>query len=256
VGSSFIGELSVDIGEIHELDPGVYYDVVSLWAPSHWSDDEKQALVEESFKGAGTEAFTHDHSTLTVVDPMRVDMSNIGFHQVHEDIPLPPATNTIGSDYFLMHVVHDAGLPGVLHNRHIVNFYTPERRTESGFVAYQLRLTKFFLSMLYFNDIYQRMAVAGRSMLDERHRVRVSALVELVQESTELDQDENIQRLERLDGAYRKLGGKYAAFADVLQARRSRLLDEAKRDIEDFALLIESWDRLIKASRVTSVDQP
>ncbi|MEV8567196.1 DUF6271 family protein [Streptomyces sp. NPDC051322] len=253
VGGSFVGELSVDISEVQRIDPRTYRDIVSLWAPVGWSEEEKQQLVDESFKGAGTEAFSGDRSTLTIVDPMRVDMCNISFQQVYERVPLPPATNTIGSDYFLMHLVADAGLPGVLHNRNIVNFYTRERRTDSGFMAYQMRLTKFFLSMLYFNFIYGRMAAAGDSLLDDRHHVQASAVVEFVRESALLDTEENVQRLNSLDRSYRKLGGRYAAFADVLLSRSRRLLEESRRDIEDFALLIEAWEPLMRASRTTAV---
>ncbi|MYW00034.1 DUF6271 family protein [Streptomyces sp. SID3343] len=254
VGSSFVGELSVDIGEIRQLDPDVYHDVVSLWAPGHWSDAQKRDLVEESFRGAGTESFVEDRSTLTVVDPMRLDMCNISFdHEVYDRVPLPPATDTIGSDYFLMHLVYDAGLPGVLHNRNIVNFYTTERRTDAGFAAYQLRFTKFFLSMLYFNFVYERMAAADAALLDEHHRVRASAIVDLARESTLLDQEENVRRLSTLDRSYRRLGGRYAEFADVLASRGGQLLDEARRDLDDFALLVEAWEPLMRASKATSV---
>ncbi|WP_046729363.1 DUF6271 family protein [Streptomyces humi] len=253
VGSSFIGELSVDIGEILRTDPAVYHDMVGLWAPAHWSDEQKTQLVDESFRGAGTEAFTADRSTLTLVDPMRVDMCNIAFHGLHERVPLPPATDTIGSDYFLIHLVHDAGQPGVLHNRNIVNFYTGERRTDAGFAAYQLRFVKFLLSMLYFNFVYDRMARAGAALLDDRGEVRASVVARLVRESAGLDRGENIHRLDVLDTAYRKLGGRYAEFADLLARRRERLLDEARRDIEDFALLVEAWEPLVRAAALTSV---
>jgi len=253
VGGSFVGELSVDIGDIARRDPDAYHDIVRLWAPSEWSDERKRALVAESFTGAGTRTFTQDHALLTVVDPMRVDMCNIAFHRVQEDVPLLPAIDTVGSDYFLFHVVESAGLPGVLHNRDIVNFYTPERRTDDGFVAYHVRLVKFFLSMRYLNVIYARMADAGPALLDERHRVRADVIAGFVRDSTDLDQGENVERLAVLDRAYRRLGDRYASFADVLRARAERLLDEARRDMADFALLIESWDRLMGASRVTGV---
>ncbi|MCX4910970.1 DUF6271 family protein [Streptomyces sp. NBC_00878] len=253
VGSSFVGELSVDIGEILRIDPDVYYDVVSLWAPVHWSDEEKKQLVDESFKGAGADTFVRDRSTLALVDPMRVDMCNISFHGVHEHAPLPPATDTIGSDYFLIHLVHDAALPGVLHNRNIVNFYTGERRTDSGFTAYQTRYVKFLLSMLYFNVVYDGLAEAGPALLDDRGQVRAPVVARLVRESTGLDRGENVQRLDILDAAYRKLGGAYAEFADFLATRRERLLDEARSDIEDFALLVEAWEPLVGAARRTPV---
>jgi hypothetical protein len=255
VGSSFVGELSVDIGEVLRLDPGVYYDVVSLWAPDDWTPEQKRSLVDESFRGAGTDAFSGDDSLLAIVDPMRVDMCNIAFHQVHEDVPLPPATDTIGSDYFLIHLVQDAALPGVLHNRNIVNYYTAERRTDPGFLAYQTRLAKFFLSMLYFNAVYARMAEAGESLLDEHHRVRAAAIAGFVRESSTLDQKENVRRLESLGRSYRTLGGRYAVFADLLESRAGRLLDEARRDIEDFAALIDAWAPLVAASKAMSVQR-
>ncbi|MGV9619683.1 DUF6271 family protein [Streptomyces tendae] len=255
VGSSFVGELSVDIAQIRDADPAVYHDVVSLWAPEGWSAEQKRALVEESFTGAGTEPFTADRSLLTVVDPMRVDMCNIAFHgpTVSERVPLPPARDTIGSDYFLIHLVHDARLPGVLHNRNIVNYYTGERRTGPGFLAYQTRFAKFLLSMLYFHHVYDRMAEAGDALLDEHGRVRPAAVAALARESTALDTAENVRRLDALDTAYRRLGGRYTEFADLLATRRARLLDEARGDMADFALLTEAWESMVTAARATPI---
>ncbi|MYV64504.1 hypothetical protein GT043_00685, partial [Streptomyces sp. SID2131] len=40
----------------------------------------------------------------------------------------------------------------------------------------------------------------------------------------------------------------YAAAADVLAARRERLLDEVRRDMADFALLVDAWGSLARAS--------
>lgn len=255
VGSSFVGELSVDISEIHELDRDAYYEVVGLWAPGHWTPQRKRELVDESFRGAGTEPFVRDHSVLTVVDPMRIDMCNISFHRdVYERVPLLPALDTIGSDYFLMHLIQSAGLPGVLHNRNIVNFYTPQRRTDAGFRAYQLRFAKFFLSMLYLNFIYERMAQAGPSLLDASDHVRPDAVAELARLSAGLDRAENVERLCVIDRCYRGLGGRYAEFAASLAERAPRLLDEAQADIEDFALLTELWQTLVQASRDTDIE--
>ncbi|GGS46674.1 DUF6271 family protein [Streptomyces griseoviridis] len=255
-GASFIGELSVDIAEMRAADPDAYRDVVGLWAPAHWSAAAKRDLADESFRGAGTTPFTTDHSLLTLVDPMRVDMCNIAFHGVHERVPLPPARDTIGSDYFLIHLVHDARLPGVLHNRHIVNYHTGERRTGTGFRAYQLRFVKFLLSMLYFHAVYDGMAAAGDTLLDADGRVRPDAVAALARESTGLDRTENTERLAAVDTAYRRLGGRYADVADLLAGRRDRLLDEARDDMADFALLTEAWEPLIAAARTTPLTAP
>ncbi|MBR7829105.1 hypothetical protein KDK95_22550 [Actinospica sp. MGRD01-02] len=249
-GASFVGELSVDISEIEQLDPEVYREVVSLWAPSDWTEEQKRELVDESFRGAGTEPFVSDHATLGLVDPMRIDMCNIAFHRgAYERVPVLPALDTIGSDYFLMHAVHSAGLPGVLHNRHIVNYYTPERRTDEGFAAYQLRFAKFFLSMLYLNDIYERMDEAGSSLLDEGGRLRSETIAAMARDSTLLDTSENRWRLDVIGRGYRKLGGRYARFTETLTERGDGLLEQARTDIEEFAMLVEAWQPLVEASR-------
>ncbi|MEC3995800.1 DUF6271 family protein [Actinacidiphila sp. DG2A-62] len=253
VGASFIGEMSVDIAEMERIDPDTYHDVVGLWAPFDWPATRKREFAADSFRGAGTTPFTADRATLTLVDPMRVDMCNIAFHGVHEQVPLLPATDTIGSDYFLIHLVYDATLPGVLHNRDIVNYYTGERRTDAGFAAYHLRFVKFLLSMLYLNVVYDRMAEAGASLLDADGRVRTAAVAELLWESSRLDTGDNVLRLDAVDRAYRRLGGRYALFARSLADRRERLLDEARRAMEDFALLTEVWPALVGAAKATAV---
>ncbi|NEA46445.1 DUF6271 family protein [Streptomyces sp. SID10815] len=255
-GASFIGELSVDIAEIRHLDETVYEDVVGLWAPGHWSDEQRRDLAAESFTGAGTAPFTGDDSTLALVDPMRVDMCNVAFDRdVYERFPLSPATDTIGSDYFLLHLVHDATLPGILHNRHIENFHTPERRTDSGFQAYQLRFVKFLLSMLHLHHVYDRLAAEGPALLDDRQRVRTGRVAEFLRESARLDRADNHWRLDRCDTAYRKLGGRYAEFAERLAPARERLLAEAERDIEDYARLADAWPALVDAARHTAPGQ-
>ncbi|MFJ9443743.1 DUF6271 family protein [Kitasatospora sp. NPDC101235] len=256
VGASFVGELSVDIGEIRELDAEAYHDVVALWAPTGASEEEKRELVADSFVGGGTEPFTADRAVLDLPDIWHIDMCNIGLdHEVYERVPLPPATDTIGSDYFLHHLVRDATLPGVTHNRHIVNYHTPERRTGPGFTAYQLRYAKFLLSMLYLHPVYSEMEAAGGALLDEQHRVRPEVIADSARRSAATDRTENHRRLAELDRCYRRLGGKYAEFADHLAPLRARLLDEAQADIEDFAVLIDAWGPLVRASKDTPADR-
>ncbi|MEV6207964.1 DUF6271 family protein [Kitasatospora sp. NPDC051914] len=253
VGGSFIGEMSVDVEEIRRLDPEVYRELVGLSIPAGCPPLWRNHLIEEAFRGAGTTPFTADRTTLTAVSPTRVDMCNVAFDRgVYGRVPLPPATDTIGSDYFLLHLVHDAKLPGVLHNRHIVNYHTGERRTDAGFLAYHLRLAKYFLASHHLNAVYARLAETGERLLDAEGRVRAPAVAGLVRESTRLDRAENAGRLDVLDRCYRTLGGRYATVADVLAGARERLLDEARQDMADFALLIDAWHPLIR----TAADRP
>lgn len=180
-------------------------------------------------------------------------MCNIALdREVYGRVPLPPATDTIGSDYFLIHLVHDAGLPGVLHNRHIVNFHTEERRSDAGFLAYQERFAKFLLASPHLHAVYARLKEAGDSLLDAEGHVRPSAVAGSARDSTRVDRAENAGRLDVLDRSYRALGGRYATAADLLAARRDHLIDEARQDMEDFALLTDAWEALTRASRASS----
>ncbi len=254
VSGSFIGELNVDIGEIHELDPAVYRDVVRLWTPPVWSEEEKDAMVDVSFKGAGSEPFSTDDSVLGVPDIWDVYMCNIALdHRAYEVLPLLPSVETIGSDYALLHAMVHARLPGVTHNRHIVNYYTPERRTGAGFVSYQLRFVKFLLSMLYLYPVYGGMIDLGRGLLDERHGLRVEPILDLVRGSAGWDRSGNEHCLDVLDRSYRKLGGKYAELADVVAGRRQQLLDEAQQDTERWAVLVGAWAALVAAARAEGI---
>ncbi|QDY80521.1 DUF6271 family protein [Streptomyces qinzhouensis] len=269
VGGSFVGEMSVDVAEIRSLDPAVYRDVVGLSVPAGYPEIWRGNLIDEAFRGAGTDPFTGDRTTLTRVAPNRVDMCNIGLdREVYGRVPLPPATDTIGSDYFLIHLVHDAGLPGVLHNRHIVNYHTDERRTDAGFLAYQIRFAKFLLASRYLDDVYRRLAAAGAALLDDGGRIRAATVAACVRDSTGqgqgqdtdtntdtdterlgLDVLEVLDVLDVLDRSYRKLGGRYSAVADALAARRGGLAAEARADLADFAVLIDAWEPLARACR-------
>ncbi|MQY15431.1 hypothetical protein SRB5_56130 [Streptomyces sp. RB5] len=248
VGGSFVGEMSVDLAELRSADPDVYQDVVGLWIPDDCPPAWRRRLVESSFRGAGGARFDGDHTTLTAVSPMRVDMCNISLsHEVYGRVPLPPARDTIGTDYFLTHLVHDSGLPGVLHNRHIVNHYTGERRTDAGFLAYQLRFVRFLLSTGYLNAVYARTLAAGDALLDGDGFVRAGAVAAYVHESVGLDRSRNAGKLDVIEGSYRKLGGRWTAVADAVAARRGGLLERAAGDMADFGFLIDGWRSLVRA---------
>ncbi|MGW5397355.1 DUF6271 family protein [Streptomyces sp. NPDC003952] len=252
VGGSFVGEMSVDVEEIRRLDPAVYEEVIGLSLPAGLPEIWRRNQIAQSFRGAGTASFTGDLTTLTSVSPTHVDMCNIALdREVYGRVPLSPATDTIGSDYVLTHLVHDARLPGVLHNRHIVNFHTKDRRTDAGFLAYQIRFAKFLLAGGHLQSVYAATKAAGNALLDADGHLRADLVAGLVRDSTRVDPTENAGRLDVLERSYRALGGRYATAADALAGRRAQLLDEAVRDMEDFALLIDSWAGLTRAARAT-----
>lgn len=254
-GASFIGEPSVDVAGIRDLDPEAYDEVVGLSVPSGHPEIWRRNLIDEAFRGGGTTPFTTDVATLTLVSPTRVDMCNVALgREVYGRVPLPPATDTIGTDYFLLHLVRHARLPGVLHNRHIVNYYTGERRSDEGFLAYQLRFAKYLLAVPHLEAVYTGLAEAGDALLDAGGLVRPDAVAALLRESALIDPAGNAARLDVLDRRYRSLGGRYAAAADRFAALRDPLLAAARSDMEDFALLADAWGSLTAHAKGTAVN--
>ncbi|MGW0646609.1 DUF6271 family protein [Streptomyces badius] len=251
-GGSFVGEMSVDVAEIRDQDPGTYDDLVGLSLPGGYPEIWRRHLIDASFRGAGAGTFDGDRTALAPISPTQVDMCNVGFdHEVYSRVPLPPARDTIGTDYFLLHLVHNARLPGLQHNRHIVNFHTQERRTDTGFLAYQVRFAKFLLATAYLNTVYARTTAAGDTLLDDEGHIRASVVAGFVRDSVDLDRTEVVRRLDVIDGAYRRLGGRYTRVADTIAERRPRLLDEARDDMADFAHLMDHWEALTRASAGT-----
>ncbi|WP_409062363.1 DUF6271 family protein [Streptomyces sp. SYP-A7185] len=250
VGGSFIGAMSVDLDAIRRSDPGTYERVLMLTVPDDYPALWRTTLVADTFRGAKTTAFSADHTTLTRVPPTRVDMCNIALSRaVYTRVPLPPATHTIGSDYFLLNLAHTAVLPGVHHNRHIVNHHTPHRRTDAGFLAYQVRLAKYVLAVPRLHEIHTALRAPEAGLVDHEGRLRTSAVTQAVRRSAADIRPADAHRLDTLDSVYRDLGGRWAKAADLLAARRDQLLAEARTDMADFAFLLDAWPALIKAAR-------
>ncbi|RKE17000.1 DUF6271 family protein [Streptomyces sp. TLI_171] len=248
VGASFIGELSVDLAEILELDPAVHGELVGLTLPPSVPPPWREQAVKVAFRGAGSTPFTADRPVLGQVAPSRIDMCNVALdREVYSRVPLPPAAETIGTDYFLLHVLHHAALPGVLHNRHIVNFHTGERRTGSGRTAYHLRLSRFLLLAGCLDGIYT--ALAGSELLDPDGRLRPQAVAAAVRRAPDPDPE----RLTTVERAYRRLGPDWAPVADTLAARRAEFLAAARTDLDEFAALIDAWPALSAAARDTAL---
>ncbi|WP_428751458.1 DUF6271 family protein [Vibrio cionasavignyae] len=254
VGASFIGEMSVDIGEIASINQQAYFDTVSLWAKPSLNPSEKRALVEKSFRGGGQSRFVEDETKLGAADPMFMDMCNIAFENVHEQFPLPPAKNTIGSDYFLMHLIHNSSLPGVVHNRHIDNFYTPERRTEQGFREYQFRFVKFLLSMPYYHECYRLMAEENSNLLDKNQAINVPCVLDILRSSLTISSEEGYRVIEQLISTYCALGSKYERFANQLNEKAELLIAQAREDMADFVFLAECWESAILAAKALQVN--
>ncbi|MEU3606785.1 DUF6271 family protein [Streptomyces sp. NPDC035033] len=254
-GASFIGEPSVDLAELRALDPEAYREVVGLSVPVGHPEIWRRNLIDEAFRGAGDTPFTTDLTTLTLVSPARVDMCNIALgREVYGRVPLPPATDTIGTDYFLLHLVRHARLPGVLHNRHIVNYHTDERRSDEGFLAYQLRFAKYLLATPHLDAVYAELAAAGEALLGPDGLIRPAAVAAPLRASAGAGPTGNEDRLAVLDRRYRSLGGRYATAADLFAARRERLLAEARADMADFALLVDAWGTLTAHAKGAAVN--
>nr|WP_272923767.1 DUF6271 family protein [Streptomyces sp. SID3343] len=147
----------------------------------------------------------------------------------YERVRLPPASGTVGGDHYLLGVVRHAALIGVALNRLVVEHRTPKRRSGSGFVTHQVRLTKLLPSMLYFHPVRGEVTGIGGNPPGGLHRVHADAIGE---RGAGGDRARSVRRLGVLDASCRRSGGRYAGFADRPSLPRECLLGEARADEE------------------------
>ncbi len=131
-----------------------------------------------------------------------------------------------------------------------MNHHTPERRTDAGFLAYQVRLAKFFLAVPPPAPCLRGHGRRGPSPARQHRRTpRTEAVTELVRANAQGDRAADIRRLDTLDAAFRSLESRWTEAANFLAERRADLLAEARADMEEFALLLEAWPALTRSSR-------
>lgn len=253
VGGSYRGETSIDIMPMYQANPALCHEILGLWTPRDMSAAEQQAFNNRMFLQRQHDPFEHDRAILTTADADErpVDMCNVSFYAIHEQVPLPTAPGTIGADYFLIDLLRALALPVVHHNRDILNYYTPERRTEAGFIDYQLRLARFFLYMSYAHEIVAQLGALPNRIISRDWQIDQAALAGLIEQAAGGCDQENADKLAVLCRALPQLGATYARAAEEIARQKARLLSQAKQDMLDFAFLVQHWPCLIRASQRT-----
>ena len=250
VGGSYIGEPSVDVARMFDIDADAAYQIVGLFAPSHLPQLEKTAWVDSTYLKTGLQAFTADETKLGYGHSYLVDTCNLCFAEIQRLLPVPTACNTIGVDYFLINMLDALKYPVLHHNRHIQNFYTPERRTPAGFIDYQFRMVKYYLYMSYLHSLLA--CLRTDAVPTDITQLPVARLIELIQEPAPQLRIENFGKLEILYESYVRLGTEYAEFAELLKNETPQLVDECANDINDFGWLSRQWQPLMAQAASTT----
>ena len=251
VGGSYVGELSIDLAPMLERDPEIVHELLALWTPPGMPAPERRRFNERLFLRREHAPFERDLARLTTTDAddAPVDMCNISFHRLHEQVPLPPAPATIASDYFLIDLLRALALPVVQHNRAIDNYYTAERRTPQGGIDYQLRFVRFLLHMSAVHALVASVERERHAFIDADFRIVPSRLVAAIADSADAAREYNPGKLETAQRCLARLGGLHADAAAIVAARRAELLAEAECNITQFARLAAAWPALIAAAR-------
>lgn len=255
VGASYVGALSIDVAPMFARDAEAAYRIVGQFAPSHLSAADKRAWVDCSYLHTGQSRFEQDRSELAHGHSFLIDTCNICFSQIQQVLPLPPACDTIGTDYFLLSLMNILTLPVVHHNRHIENFHTSERRSAQGFTEYQFRLVKYFLYMSWLHATVRALDQAKAQLWLAPPGATLAwnlpllhALLAEPEPLARIDA-ENAAKLSELQQQYTRLGGAYAEFAALLAEQAPQLLQACRDDIARYAAFAPHWPALMRAAR-------
>lgn len=255
VGASYVGALSIDVAPMFARDAEAAYRIVGQFAPSHLSAADKRDWVDCSYLHTGQSRLEQDRSELAHGHSFLIDTCNICFSQIQQVLPLPPACDTIGTDYFLLSLMNILALPVVHHNRHIENFHTPERRSAQGFVEYQFRLVKYFLYMSWLHATVRALDQARAQLWLAPPGATLAWNLPLLHavlaepEPLARIDAENAAKLSELQQQYARLGGAYAEFAALLTEQAPQLLQACRDDIARYAAFAPHWPALMRAAR-------
>ncbi len=257
VGGSYVGELSIDLAPMAARDPDAVHELLAQWTPPRMPAAERRAFNNRMFLRRWHAPFQRDLARLTTADAdgAPVDMCNIAFHRIHEQVPLPPALSTIASDYFLVDLLRALALPVVQHNRAIDNYYTGERRTPEGSVDYQLRFVRFLLHMSAVHEVVERIERERGAFLEPGFRIAVPRLVSAIEDAVWAAREYNPRKLAIASACLARLGGVHAQVATIVGASRDELLADAERDVAQFARLAAAWPALVAAAKATPIAQ-
>ncbi|MCE0556405.1 DUF6271 family protein [Motilimonas sp. E26] len=245
-GASFVGERSVDVEPLLERSESAFYDVLGLMCPLQFSQQQKQLLVQNAFSSKAT-AFEKDKVELVQGQAVNIDMCNICFTDIYRLIPLPNCSETIGADYFYLQLMKYEKLTFVQHNRHIDNFYTPERRTVSGRVIYQLRLVNYLLYMSFNHALFAYLKQSGQLVLNVNGGAAPAneVLLQAIKAVQPTLSYELKQKLDLIIAAYEPLGDEFTQTALFIKQSQQSMINKVLSDINAFADLVEIWPTII-----------
>jgi len=249
VGGSYVGAWSMDVEGLYDKNRQAFYNSVGLCMPDQLSDHDKHTLVDELFVNRDVDVFQYDEIELGYANTAPIDMCNVSFWRIHQQLPVPNALDTIGTDYFLIAILQALEVPTVHHNRHIKNYHTARRKTESGFIDYQCRIVKFYLYMSYLYAICAEINGSNKNYVDDRITITAGVLSRIIKSIvTPQKLIDNKQKLQKIIDAYDAAGGSYQVLSKQLVREQDNLVQEAQNDMQLFAEWLDLWDVLIHVS--------
>ncbi len=252
VGAGYIGEWSTELKELYDYSPELFYGHFCLTMP----DKEKEYVinwVNRHYFEENPKPFTSDKTELVARNGL--DIGNHALYRIFHELPVVPAKDVVGADYFHRQILLTLNLPSVYTNRHLVHFHTKERTTLEWFVKHQLRIVKYLAYRPYMHEFFRNIYKNKEKVFDNAGSFNNPIIAESVFKASEIDNNHSRDLILRQSQLMKKVKiEKYQVLYKAIIEQKEPILEELKNDIKDFAFLIYKWKDIIYAAKEIDVD--
>jgi len=243
VGSGCVGDWSVDYEDLVEKNIESLYRLVQVSKPAMPYAEIKD-YVDRKYVLGSREKYERDFLSLKFES--FIDVGNSSVFEVYNQLPVSPAVQTSGVEYFFHEVLGALKMPKLYHNRKTIHRYDSGRYDKDKANSYHLTKAKARCLAPLYASLYKTIAAEPGEYFESGvfNADKISDCLMLLADKNIRREQEGILTL--MANSYTETGiTKYVEAAKYILSQKSAILEQSVRDVYNHALLTKEWPNLI-----------
>lgn len=243
VGGGYKGNWAIDYEDLVE-DIDSLNKLIHLAKPS-MSCDEIKDYVNRKYINGCKEKYENDILSFSL--SKFIDVGNFSLYKIYNFLPVSPAVETSGTDYFFHGILEQLGKPKLYHNRRVIHKYDSDRYDDNSLNSYHLSKAKARCLALYDNLLFEEIRknkelyFKGGTFFTQEI---ASYLIKLAEKDL-IREQENI--LDLMISSYKDTKmEKYIKLAEYINSNKSSIVCKTSEDVHAHGVLISKWTKIIE----------
>lgn len=245
VGGGYKGNWPLDYEDLVTINVESLYKLVHLGKPI-LSDEQNKDYVQRRYIYGSEEVYQNDEVSYSVEN--FIDAGNFSLYKIFNYLPISPASETTGTDYFYHAILGKLHMPMIYHNRRVLHKHDPERYINQQMYSYHLRLVKSRCLVRCYTSLFKDMT-ANRNCYFEDNRFLAENLANqlIFISNKDLSEDQEYV-IDSMVDIYQKTGSaKYAELANFIKENKRTVIQQTPKDVYNYGILTKIWPDLIDA---------